>query len=1005
MISCGGDRTGRFFMANAELDKYKKKVNAALARLRELIAAVSVGDFSKRIDEIEIKDDEFAEVFLGFDLMRDDFVQTLKELEAKSVKLRKLVDKRSAQLEVLDRERTIDIAERSIMEQAIRQEEQYYRLLAESAQEGVYIIDRALNIRYVNEFGAQVTGRSREELIGQNVSTLFTSAVFKSYEPAIRAVFDGATPLYYEEKVIVAPDREVWLDTKLIPILDKDGRAESIMGISRDITERKRAERELTERERFYANIFSSMLDGTSILDKDLTIVKVNATMEQWYPYSLPLEGKKCYAAYHQSDKPCEICPTLVTLQTGKAAHETVPKRQKDGVICGWMDLHTFPLIESATGEIKGVIENVREITDRKKMEEDLRQSEEKFRTLANTVSAGIVILKNGKFCYVNQYLLDATGYTFEELRDVNYLEAIHPDYRDEIQRRQTRRMRGEYVPSEFQFKIVMKNGKEAWVHQNAGLIRFEGEPATLATIWDITEQKKIEQALAAEKERLDVTLSSIGDSVISTDIDTNVVTINKIAETLTGFSKEKAVGRPLDEICLIVNPQTHAVYESIFKPMVEKHGIVPYKRHIVMLSGDGAEHQIDMSVAPIRSDEGSVIGMVIVFRDITDRQKLEAELFKARKLESLGVLAGGIAHDFNNILTGIITNLFMAKISMPPASESYKMLLDAEKACFRASRLTKQLLTFSKGGSPVKEVASVKELIEDTVGFCLSGSNANYRLEIPDDLMASTIDKGQIDQVINNLLINALQAMPAGGTITVTAENCIIKEGNGSPEAMHHGLRPGNYVKVSVKDEGVGIPAKDLEKIFDPYFTTKPQGSGLGLTTSYSIIKNHDGAITVESRPCKGSIFSFYLPALEVIVNSFAAEGRNSKYSGGKILVMDDDDSVRTVVMQLLKGFGYEVHCTTTGNETIESYKSALQEGAPFDVVIMDLTIPGGIGGKEVVKILHEADPNIKAIVASGYSNDPVMANFREYGFSGVIVKPFNIDEFVRVLEEVRNS
>jgi PAS domain S-box-containing protein len=446
-----------------------------------------------------------------------------------------------------------------------------------------------------------------------------------------------------------------------------------------DIAEQLIIEEALRQSERFYSNIFSSMLDGMSILDKDLSIIKVNAVMEQWYPHFLPLEGKKCYEVYHQADKPCEICPSLVTLQTGKSAHEIVPKRLNDGVICGWTDLHTFPLVDAATGEIKGVIENIRDITDRKKIEEDLRQSEEKFRTLANTVSAGIVIIKNGKFSYVNQYLLDSTEYTFEELLSVDFLEVIHPDYRDEIRLRQAQRMRGEETPTEFQFKILMKNGGEAWVHQNAALIRFEGELATLATVWDITEQKKIEQALAAEKERLDVTLSSIGDSVISTDIDTNIITINKIAETLTGFSKEKAVGRPLDEICRIVNKKTRETHERIFKPMVEKHGIVPYKRHVVMLAGDGAEHQVDMSVAPIRSDDGTVIGMVIVFRDITEHQKLETELFKARKLESLGVLAGGIAHDFNNILTGIITNLFMAKITMPTTSESYKLLVDAK--------------------------------------------------------------------------------------------------------------------------------------------------------------------------------------------------------------------------------------------------------------------------------------------------------------------------------------
>jgi CheY-like chemotaxis protein len=347
-----------------------------------------------------------------------------------------------------------------------------------------------------------------------------------------------------------------------------------------------------------------------------------------------------------------------------------------------------------------------------------------------------------------------------------------------------------------------------------------------------------------------------------------------------------------------------------------------------------------------------------------------------------------------------------MAKISMPIENESYKMIVDAEKACFRASRLTKQLLTFSRGGAPVKEIASVKELIEETVGFCLAGSNADYRLEIPDDLPAATIDKGQIDQVLNNLLINALQAMPAGGTITVIAESVFINDEDiAIAENSFSSLTQGNYIKVSIKDEGVGISPKDMEKIFDPYYTTKPQGTGLGLTTSYSIIKNHNGVITVESKPGKGSVFSFFLPALEVSLEIGNIDEKNIEPKGGSILIMDDDEAVRTVVTQLLSRFGYKVCCACTGNEAIEQYKSAMMENSPFDVVLMDLTIPGGIGGKEVVKILQEVDPDIKAIVSSGYSNDPVMANFSDYGFCGVIVKPFNIDDFVKVVDNVMNS
>jgi len=812
----------------------------------------------------------------GTNRAMDELHDTIRRLENERSVLEKLVAKQPSFESCLTLQHNREMAEQQIIEEALKDSEQQYRLLAESAEDFIFIVDRAYAVRYVNGFGAKVFRCAPLDIIGKPLDMLFSPEQYKQIKASLDIVLKTGQSQSKESRIDFPSQKGIWLETKLIPMHVKAQSVETVLGIARDITVRK-------------------------------------------------------------------------------------------------------------------------------EVEENLFKNEEKFRTLSETITAGIAIIKNGKISYANKYLLENAEYTLDELRSKHFWEIVHPDYQQIVRKRQDTRLKGEQVDSTIEFKVILKSGKELWLHQNAGTIVFDGEPATLITVWDITEQKKIEQALAAEKERLDVTLSSIGDSVISTDTHTNIVTINKMAELLTGYTRDEAVGRPLDYICRMIDPKTHLVRQGIFLAMIGQHGIVPFKKHVRMLSSDQTEHQIDMSVAPIRSDDGTVIGIVLVFRDISERQKLETELFKARKLESLGVLAGGIAHDFNNILTGIITNLFMAKISMPPASESYKLLVDAEKACFRASRLTKQLLTFSKGGSPVKEVASVKELIEETVGFCLSGSNANYHLDLPDDLLAANIDKGQIDQVINNLLINSLQAMPAGGTITVTAANVTIDASAREVETPG-ALRPGNYIKISIIDEGVGIAPKDLEKIFDPYFTTKPQGTGLGLTTSYSIIKNHDGIITVESRPGKGSVFSFYLPALEISIGSHTVEEKLVKHGGGKILVMDDDDAVRTVISQLLKGFGYTVLCTATGNETIDTYKSALNESQPFDVVIMDLTIPGGIGGKEVVKILAGIDPTVKAIVASGYSNDPVMANFKDYGFCGVILKPFNIDEFVRVVEGAMN-
>jgi PAS domain S-box-containing protein len=511
---------------------------------------------------------------------------------------------------------------------------------------------------------------------------------------------------------------------------------------------------------------------------------------------------------------------------------------------------------------------------------------------------------------------------------------------------------------------------------------------------------------LGEEKELLDVTLRSIGDAVISTDTTGRVVLMNGAAEALTGWDQKQAVGASVDDVITLFDQKTR---EKCPSPLLEAHtagGVATFPGERVLVSKDGAERIISGSAALIKDKNGSqVIGTVLVLRDITDRKRMEHELFRAAKMESLGLLAGGIAHDFNNILTGIVTNLFMSKMAIKDNDEAKQLIMEAEKAAFRASRLTKQLLTFSKGGTPVKETVSLKSIIEDAVGFSLSGSNVDYKLDVPDDLWPVEADRGQIDQVINNLVINADQAMPDGGSVTVKGENVTVGDGLSSQTSSIVPLPPGRYVKVAVVDEGIGIRAEDLERIFDPYYTTKQDGSGLGLTTAFSIVRKHGGYMTAKSVLGKGSRFIFYLPAAGW--ESEETPGKEERLSPGtsRVLVMDDDEIVRTVVQRLLKTNGYQVECVTHGQAAIEAYKQAFEENRRFNVVIMDLTVPGGIGGKDAVRQILAIDPDAEVIVFSGYSNDPVMANYGEYGFCGVIAKPFSIDDFSRVLNKTMRS
>jgi PAS domain S-box-containing protein len=388
------------------------------------------------------------------------------------------------------------------------------------------------------------------------------------------------------------------------------------------------------------------------------------------------------------------------------------------------------------------------------------------------------------------------------------------------------------------------------------------------------------------------------------------------------------------------------------------------------------------------------IVGEIII--NALERQQAEKTLLKMEKISSLGILAGGIAHDFNNILTGILGNISLAVLTFAGEPEIYPILQDTEKAALRAKELAQQLLTFAKGGAPVKQLASLIEIIQDSISFACRGSQAVYEFTCTEELWAVEIDHGQISQVFQNLALNAVQSMPNGGTITIRVENLLLKADSGLP------LKEGKYVRISLQDQGVGIAPDILPKIFDPYFTTKPEGSGLGLAAAYSIINKHDGLITVESTLGEGTTFHVFVPASEKQLPSPSEVDREILTGTGKILVMDDKELVRQVVGKILHRLGYEAEFAQHGTEALGKYVKAQAAGEPFDAVILDLTIPGGMGGKETIEQLLEIDPQAKAIVSSGYADDPTMTNYLDVGFSGIIKKPYRIHEVGREVKRV---
>jgi two-component system, cell cycle sensor histidine kinase and response regulator CckA len=415
-------------------------------------------------------------------------------------------------------------------------------------------------------------------------------------------------------------------------------------------------------------------------------------------------------------------------------------------------------------------------------------------------------------------------------------------------------------------------------------------------------------------------------------------------------------------------------------------------------LHKNGTQVVLETSGVPFFDESGSFKGYRGIDRDITERKKVEEEQQNIQKLESIGLLAGGIAHDFNNILTAILGNITLARMFLPPGDKSAERLAVAEKASMRARGLSQQLLTFAKGGAPITETIALPHLVQEAVGLAVRGSNVRDEyFFFPDDLRPVEADESQLNQAINNLAFNAVEAMPEEGVLTVTASNEIL------PLENTLGLLPGEYIRIDIKDQGVGIAAEIQERIFDPYFTTKDQGSGLGLAISFSIVKRHGGAITVDSTPGKGSTFSIFLPASQKIMVAHQPKESEEVLPGtGRILVMDDEETVSQVAVEMLQHLGYRAETVRDGVEAITAFRQAIAASKPFDAVITDLTVAAGMGGKETVRHLLEIDPQVKVIVSSDYSNDPILANYTSYGFKGVIPKPFSLTDLSKTLEEV---
>lgn len=626
------------------------------------------------------------------------------------------------------------------------------------------------------------------------------------------------------------------------------------------------------------------------------------------------------------------------------------------------------------------------------KRENALKESEEKYKSIVeDNPSLICAFLPDATITFANNAYCKYFNKTREELTGTKFLELL-PENDRQTALKNLSLLTFDSPINETEHHVIDSNGKLRWhrwidraiFDNNKKLISFQsiGE--------DITEKKIDEENLAAERERLAVTLRSIGDGVITTDTQGKIVLINKVAESLTGWNLQEAKGKNLTDVFNIINEETGVPHENPVEKVLSTGEIVELANHTVLISKNGDKRVISDSGAPIKDMKSKTIGVVLVFRDMTEKKKMQETLEKTAKLESLGVLAGGIAHDFNNLLGGIFGYIDLA-LELSNEEKIKKFLTLSMDAMERAKNLTGQLLTFSKGGAPIKETGHLFPFIKQAADFALSGSNIKCNFKIQENLLMCNFDKNQMGQVVDNLVINAKQAMPLGGELNIEGKNIFFDH--------HPILKPGHYIEISFQDTGPGIPLNIQPRIFDPFFTTKEKGHGIGLTTSYSIIEKHGGLIEVESLPKKGSIFKIYLPANESESLKTEKPYQQNHYGSGEILIIDDEELLISMTSSMLEMLGYKAVGKKKAEEGIEYFKESKAKGLNISAIICDLTIPGGMDGVKAATEIRKIDTEIPIFVSSGYSEDPVMTNPLKYGFTASIPKPFKRSELSSLL------
>ncbi|MBD3382875.1 MAG: PAS domain S-box protein, partial [candidate division Zixibacteria bacterium] len=900
-----------------------------------------------------------------------------------------------------------DITIRKQTEMALKQSERNLRMLFEQMVSGFAQLEMTTgpeeetpDFKYldVNSAFERIVGLKKSDLVGKTIREVYSETeqywldffreVVLNRQPAKLVDYHKDTDKYYE--VIAYSPKENHLAT-----------------IMTDITERKKAELRIRDSEERLNQIIMGNAVATFVIDKNHRITHWNHACEKLTGMSRyeVIGTDRQWEAFYTEKRPIMADLLIDGLPEDEIARHYSESFRRSSLISGayeseeyfselqkegiWIYITTAP-IRNSKGKLIGAIETLQDITVRKRALESLGESEERFRTVSQQALMGILIFQDNRLKFVNNAFTRIVGYSVEELHEKYADELdqlIHEDDRQLAQElRQKLNSRDDKYLERVSWRVLTKDGEVRWVDNFAKRITYKGKPADIFSVSDITDRVRAELELESEKERLNVTLRSIGDGVIATDREHNIILFNKVAEVMTGFSEEEALGKPLQEVFNIMNDSTREKVENPVQQVLSDGTIINLSDNTVLISRDGRERSIADSGAPIRDHDGNVVGVVIVFRDITETKRLQEFASRAQRLETAGRIAGQVAHDFNNLLGPLTAYPSLIRDEIPADHIATEYVNQIEKSARQMADINQQLLTLGRRGHYALEPLNLNEIVLQVIKqlYPLTESIA-VDTDLAEDLFNIRGGASQIYRVVANLVSNALDAIKETGGIRISTENFYSDRISG-----RYGQVPkGEYVKLTVTDSGEGIQPELMPKIFDPFFTTKMaegrRGSGLGLSVVHSVIEDHHGYIDVSSTPGKGTSFFLYFP----ITRESALSPVSDKIIGGheEILVVDDDPTQREVTRVILEKLGYRTTTAKSGEEAL-----VIIERKSFDLMILDMIMPGGIDGAETYRRALEIRSPQKAVIVSGYAESERVDEAVRLGASLFLRKPVTI-------------